>query len=145
MGKGGKVGGNGGLMWGGAKGSGGAGGTAGTWKGFGKKGDGGMTTGKGYQGVCFKCGQVGHKAHEAMCPLRRIEQVVEDDKKEKEACAVCVPSVWPICQITHKEAEEEDMIPKPCDDEDATWEEVMSKKRRKKNKAQQAEKMKLGQ
>ena len=70
-GKAGGKGGKGGVQgWGGAKGvKGGKGGKGSKGAGFKGGGGGGKAKGKGYQGICFDCGQQGHKRGEPACPM----------------------------------------------------------------------------
>ena len=58
------------------------------------KGDG---KGKGYQGTCFKCGKVGHKAFEC-----RSVQAVEDDGSEKT-----IEDVWLVGQVEVEDIEKQ--------------------------------------
>ena len=71
--------------------------------------------GKGYQGACFKCGKVGHKAFEC-----RSIQMVEGDGDEK-----IIDGVWMVGQV----GVESTM------DEEVGWS-VMAKKKKKKPKTE---------
>ena len=72
-------------------------------KDFGKGGGkdsskGGKSTGKGYQGTCYTCGKVGHKAWECRSG-KQIGAVTEDDDDESDevqAGAVEIGTVWNI-------------------------------------------------
>ena len=62
-------------------------------------GKGGKDSGKGYQGACFNCGKVGHKAWE--CRSRRQVGAVDEenygnDEGEVQAGAVEIGTIWNI-------------------------------------------------
>ncbi len=101
-------------MWGGKGGKGdwkgkgkgkgdfGAKGYKGDYKGKGKgkgKGDywGMPSGGKGYQGICFECGEKGHKAGEGMC---KIQEVTNGEESMGTNCdAVKIGTVWNVCTV----------------------------------------------
>ncbi len=95
-------------MWGGKGGKG-------DWKGKGKgkgdfgakgyKGDKGKgkgdywgmpSGGKGYQGICFECGEKGHKAGEGLC---KIQGIAGEESAETSCGAVEIGSVWNVCAV----------------------------------------------
>ena len=67
-----------------------------TWKG--SKGAKGLTKGGGYQGTCFTCGQVGHKAGEGKCGGKGVygmeAEIVEDEGVEMHSLEV--GGVWTL-------------------------------------------------
>ena len=68
-------------------------------KGSKDSGKGGKDSGKGYQGACFNCGKVGHKAWE--CRSRRQVGAVDEenygnDEGEVQAGAVEIGTIWNI-------------------------------------------------
>jgi len=65
-------------------------------KGAGKGQGGAGKAGGGYQGTCWKCGQVGHKAAECWV---RTAAAVETEETEKEEAEVELGGVWMIGQV----------------------------------------------
>jgi hypothetical protein len=68
-------------------------------KDFGKGGkDGGKSTGKGYQGTCFVCNKVGHKAWE--CRSKRVNAVDEEQEEDEDGAVAAghveINTVWSI-------------------------------------------------
>jgi hypothetical protein len=101
-------------MWGGKGGKGdwkgkgkgkgdfGAKGYKGDYKGKGKgkgKGDywGMPSGGKGYQGICFECGEKGHKAGEGMCKIQEVTS--GEESMGTECAAVEIGTVWNVCTV----------------------------------------------
>ena len=77
----------------------------GVWgKGFGKGGRKGdmwshFPAGKGYQGVCWNCHKVGHKASE--CRGAAVNEIYQQDV-EQDCGSVEVGRVWNVCQLEIK-------------------------------------------
>jgi len=83
------------------KGAGKGGGGKGTWKGGGGKGG----PGKGYQGTCWKCGRVGHKAAECqVAGAGAVEAEVQEEVVEG-AVEVEMGGVWVIGSVHADEVE----------------------------------------
>ena len=96
--------GKGGFQKGFAKGSGKGNAKGGFEKGFGKGGKKGDTwnyfpSGKGYQGVCWKCHKVGHKASE--CSEAGVNEI-QQGEPEKECGSVEVGRIWNVCTVEVK-------------------------------------------
>jgi hypothetical protein len=77
-------------------------GVKGDYKGKGKgkgKGDywGMPSSGKGYQGVCFECGEKGHKAGEGLCKIQRVTN--GEDQSATDCDAVEIGTVWNVCAV----------------------------------------------
>ena len=49
--------------------------------------------GYGYQGTCWKCGQVGHKSHECAKGINGVEEI------QKDECSVEIGGIWNICNV----------------------------------------------
>ena len=73
-------------------------GSKGESKGFGKGGDKGKGKGKGYQGTCWVCGKIGHKAWE--CPGKGVSEV---SLGEKEVSSVELGGVWMLGCVDKKD------------------------------------------
>ena len=56
-------------------------------------------SGKGYQGVCWKCHQVGHKANE--CTATGVNEM-QGTEVEKTCGSVEVGRIWNICHVETK-------------------------------------------
>ena len=53
--------------------------------------------GKGYQGICYECGEKGHKAGEGMC---KIQEVTNGEELVGTNCdAVEIGTVWNVCAV----------------------------------------------
>ena len=82
----------------GGKKGGGKGGGAGPWGGKGKGKDGWSSLskgGKGYQGRCYHCGEIGHKANEGRCGWAVQKVAVEGEETQIAEMG----SVWSICHV----------------------------------------------
>ena len=75
------------------------GGGKGAAKGGKGKGDKGGGKGWGYQGVCWKCNKIGHKANECWegCPIQGLENEGETEGDKKE-----VGGVWVVASVDEK-------------------------------------------
>jgi hypothetical protein len=78
------------------KDGGGKGGKDGGGKGYGKDG-GGKGGGYGYQGVCWKCNRIGHKAMECRVGINEVDGGRSDTTKEE--CAVEIGGCWNVCAV----------------------------------------------
>ena len=82
----------------------------GNYFGKGGKSDGkGKGPGKGYQGACFTCGKIGHKAWECRGgrPVGAVEE--EDDDEEEPAGSVEIGTVWNVGAVDVQVAKVERM------------------------------------
>lgn len=70
--------------------------------------------GKGYQGTCFNCGKVGHKAWECRSG-KRINAIEEheDEDEEVQAAAVEIGTVWNIGAVEVNKVDKMDLDEKP--------------------------------
>ena len=59
--------------------------------------------GSGYQGICWKCGQVGHKAAE--CPNMNELGAEQQEVLEKDESSVELGGVWHLCPVTRVDFE----------------------------------------
>jgi hypothetical protein len=51
----------------------------------------------GYQGICYKCGEVGHKANECRVGVNGVEG--DGEWEQKEECSVEIGGVWDECAV----------------------------------------------
>ena len=73
----------------------------GTYKEKGKGSENGKGWGKGYQGKCYRCWEIGHKANEGLCWAGRAQGVSNAEGQEEQT--VELGSVWAVCQVEKME------------------------------------------
>ena len=88
------------------------------------------TPGSGYQGVCYKCGIVGHKAADctrnvgeiAGEPAQQGSPTPEVPGEAKVAGSVKVGGVWYVCAVERTRLKEEENEEEGADAEEDKWE-----------------------
>ncbi len=53
--------------------------------------------GKGCQGICYECGEKGHKAGEGLCKIQKITK--GEDSAGTDCDAIEIGTVWNVCAV----------------------------------------------